>query len=71
VREAERKQRSREFGIKLAKALGQRANEARRDHDLDVGYVMLGAAEYLRKAADSRTNAPIDDANVAPDDRVN
>jgi hypothetical protein len=71
VRERERQQRSREFGIQLAKALRQRATEARREHDLDPGYVMLGAGDYLREAADVQINSPLDGARVEPDERLN
>jgi len=46
-------QRSREFGIKLAQALRQRAVEAAKEHDLDARYVALGAAEYLRERRSS------------------
>jgi hypothetical protein len=70
VSERQRQQRSREFGIKLAKVLRQRAAEARHE-DLDARYVMLGAAEYLRDAADVQINPPIDDAHVDPDERLN
>jgi hypothetical protein len=70
VRERERQQRSREFGIKLAKVLRQRAVEARHE-ELDARYVMLGAAEYLRDAADFQINPPIDAARVDPDERLN
>jgi hypothetical protein len=71
VRERERQQRSRELGIKLAKARRQRAAEARHEQDLDARYVMLGAADYLREAADFQINAPIDDARVDPEERLN
>jgi hypothetical protein len=62
---------SREFGIKLAKALRTWAAEARHDHDLDARYVILDAAEYLRDAADFQINPTLDDTNVDPDQRVN
>jgi hypothetical protein len=70
MRERERQQRSREFGIKLAKVLRQRAVEARHE-GLDARYVMVGAADYLRDAADVQIDAPIDDARVDPGERLN
>jgi len=70
VGERERQQRSREFGIKLAKVLRQRAGEAAQE-DLDARYVMLGPAEYLRDAAHFQINPPIDDARIDPDERSN
>jgi hypothetical protein len=71
VREKERQQRSKEFGIKLAKALSDRASETRREHDLDPRYVMLGAAEYLRKAAEFQIDPPLDPGRTDPHDRRN
>jgi hypothetical protein len=71
VRKRERQQRSREFGIKLAKGLRDRATEARREHDLDPRYVMLGAGDYLRQAAEAQINSPLDGTRVDPDERAN
>jgi len=71
VRERERQQRSREFGIKLAKALRQRAVDARHEHDLDPRYVMLGAGDYLHDTADFQLDPPLDDAHANPDKRAN
>ena len=64
-------QRSREFGIKLAQALRQRAVEAATEHDLDARYVALGAAEYLRKRAEFELNPPIDTSRTDPGEREN
>lgn len=64
-------QRSREFGIKLAKALRQRALEAAKEHDLDARYVALGAAEYLRKRAESELKPSIDTSRTDPAEREN
>ena len=55
---AQREQRSREFGIKFAKALRDKAREAAAEHDLDARYIMLGAAEYLREDAELRIAPP-------------
>jgi hypothetical protein len=71
VSDRERQQRSKAFGIKLAKALRERAIEARREHALDDRYVLLGAADYLRDAAEFQLSPPIDEANVDPDERLN
>lgn len=70
VRERERQQRSKEFGVKLAKALRQRAAETRSDGDLDPRYVVLGAAEYLRDAAEFQINPPVDGSRVDPEERL-
>lgn len=71
MRERERQQRSKEFGIKLAKLLRRRATEAKAEANLDPRYVMLGAAEYLRKQAEFQIDPPIDTARVEPEDRRN
>jgi hypothetical protein len=69
--EGERRQRSREFGVQLAKALRDRATEARQRDDLDPRYVMLGAADYLRNLAEIQIDPPIDEGKVDPDERLN
>ena len=51
---AEKEQRSREFGVKFAKALRAKAGEAASEYDLDARYIVLGAAEYLRRDAELR-----------------
>jgi hypothetical protein len=68
---AEKEQRSRELGIKFAKALRDRAREAAATHDLDARYVMLGAAEYLRKDAEFRLHPPLNPARTRDDEREN
>ncbi len=71
VKERERQQRSREFGIKLAKVLRHRAQETREEFGLDPRYVILGAAEYLRETAEFQIDPPLDHSAVEPDDRLN
>ena len=69
--ERERRQWSNEFDIKLAKSLRDRAVESRSGDDLDPRYGMLGAADFLRNAAELQITPPIDDANIDPSDRLN
>jgi hypothetical protein len=69
--EAERRQRSKEFGIQLAKLLVTRAEEARAEADLDPRYVVLGAAEYLGDRADFQIDPPLDLLNADAADRSN
>ena len=70
--EADRKQRSRQFGVKLAKLLKARAAEAAQTTDpLDPRHVMLGAADYLRDEAAFQIDPPIDATRTDPDDRRN
>ena len=69
-----KKQESREFGIKFAKALQDHAVKAAAEHHLDERYICLGAAEYLREGAESRLKPKpslIDPSNTAPDEREN
>ena len=70
---SERKQRedSKEFGIKLAKAVRERATEAANEHDLDARYVMLGAAKYLSETAEAQLDPPIDLSKTDLDHRKN
>ena len=63
-----KEQASREFGIKFAKALRDKAGEAAAEHDLDARYIMLGAAEYLRKGAEA---LPLDPSRTNPEEREN
>lgn len=65
------RQESEEFGIKLAKALRDRAVEAANEHDFDARYVMLGAAEYLCKTAEAQLDPPLDLRNTDPKRRRN
>jgi hypothetical protein len=69
--ERERRQQSREFGIKLATLLQNRAYETRREHGLDPRYVMRGAADYLRERAEIQINPPLDNTLTDPDQRRN
>ena len=69
--EGKHRQDSKEFGIKLAKAVRERATEAANEHDLDARYVMLGAAEYLRKTAEAQLDPPIDLSQTDPGRRKN
>jgi hypothetical protein len=69
--EAERRQRSKEFGIQLAKLLVRRAEEARGEGDLDPRYVVLGAAEYLGDRADFQIDPPLDLLHADAADRSN
>jgi hypothetical protein len=71
VSEKKKQQDSKEFGIKLAKALRQRATEAASEHELDPRFVMLGAAEYLRKTAEFQLDSPIDPSQTDFGDRSN
>ena len=71
VTERERQQRSREFGIQLAKVLRRRATEAKHEHDLDPRYVMLGAGDYLSEAANFQIEPPVDDTRIDPHERSN
>jgi hypothetical protein len=64
-------EKSREFGVKLARALRQRAIEAASEHVVDARYVMLGAAEYLRETAERQLNPELDDSRTAADEREN
>jgi hypothetical protein len=66
-----REQASREFGIKFAKALREKAHEAGKQHDLDPRYIMLGAADYLRKDAEFKIDPPIDTSRADPEERDN
>jgi hypothetical protein len=68
---ADREQRSREFGVEFAKALRDKAREAAATHDLDARYVMLGAADYLRKDAEFRLDPPLNPARTRDDERQN
>ena len=68
---AEREQRSREFGIQFAKALRDKAGEAAAEHDLDPRYIVLGAAEYLRRDAEFRLDPPLDSTRTDPEEREN
>ena len=68
---AEKEQRSREFGIRLAKVLRDRAAEAAVEHDLDVRYVVLGAGEYLRRDAKFRLDPPLDSSRTNLEERGN
>ena len=71
MNERELRQNSEEFGVKLAKAVSQRALEAAREHQLDARYVMRGAAEYLSKKAESQINPPLDLSETDEDRRQN
>lgn len=64
-------QASREFGIKLAKALRQRAGEAAKENGLDSRFVMLGAADYLKETAEFQLDPPIDPSQADFRDRSN
>ena len=66
-----KEQASREFGIKFAKALREKASEAAAEHDLDARYIVLGAAEYLRKDAEFRLDPPLDTSRTNPREREN
>jgi len=66
-----RQQEAREFGIKFAKALRDAASEAAAEHDLDDRYIVLGAAEYLRKDAEFRLDPPLNVARTRDDEREN
>jgi hypothetical protein len=66
-----KQQESREFGIKFAKALRVSAREAADAHDLDDRYIVLGAAEYLRKDAEFRLDLPLNPARTRDDEREN
>lgn len=69
-----KKQESREFGIKFAKALQDHAVQAATEHHLDERYICLGAAEYLRKGAEFRlkpTPNLIDPSRTATEGREN
>lgn len=68
---AEKEQRSREFGIKFAKALRDKAGEAAAEHDLDARYIVLGAAEYLSKDAEFRIDPRLDPSRTGPAEREN
>jgi hypothetical protein len=67
----DKEQQSREFGVKLAKALEQRAREAAAEADLDHRYVILGAADHLHSEASFRLDPPIDSARVDAEERSN
>jgi hypothetical protein len=71
MKESQLRQNSEEFGVKLAKAVRQRALEAAGEHQLDARYVMRGAAEYLSKTAESQINPPLDPAQTREDRREN
>jgi hypothetical protein len=68
---AKKEQLSREFGIKFAQALRDKAREAAAKHDLDDRYIVLGAAEYLRKDAEFRLDPPINPERTRDDEREN
>jgi hypothetical protein len=68
---AAKEQRSRELGIKFAKALREKAREAAAEHDLDARYVMLGAAEYLRRDAEFRLDPSLNSERTRDDERLN
>ncbi len=67
--ETQRQQLSKEFGIKLAKALRQRTAEVAPTNDLDARFVLIGAAEYLRKMADASAEELFDPSD--PEGRDN
>ena len=67
----DREQRSKELGVKLAKALIEHANTVQGEVNVDTRYVMLGAAEYLHKASEVSLNPPLDPRRTAHDERQN
>lgn len=62
--EERRQQVSKEFGIKLAKALRQRTAEVAPTNGLDARFVLIGAAEYLRKMADASAEELLDPSDL-------
>jgi hypothetical protein len=63
--EKQRQQLSKEFGIKLAQALKQRAAAAAPTNDLDARFVLIGAAEYLKKMADGSAEDLLDPGDLS------
>lgn len=69
--EKKRQQASREFGVKLARAVGMRAADAAKHDDLDARFVMLGAAEYLKEKAELQLDPPLDSTQTGAAKRRN
>jgi hypothetical protein len=68
---SEREQASKEFGIKLAKALIEHARVQAPAHQLDPRATILGASDYLAKHTEFWRSSPLDVGEVAPERRSN
>lgn len=64
-------QASKEFGVKLAKALIEHAWAQAPEHHLDPRATILGASDYLAKHTQFWRSSPLDPTDVAPERRSN
>jgi hypothetical protein len=68
---SQQQQASKEFGIKLAKALIEHARAQAPEHELDPRAIVLGASDYLAKHTELWRSSPLDVRDVAPERRSN